>query len=89
FLLTGIRYDERDQYKRSIRELGGIVLEDETENEDDWKQRCTHLLTNARNPPRTAKLVMARALNIPVVFRNYVVDSKRAGKFLDEEDYLV
>ncbi|KAF9978268.1 DNA topoisomerase 2-binding protein 1 [Actinomortierella ambigua] len=89
FLLTGIRFDERDQYKKSIKELGGIILEDETDQEEVWRQRCTHLLTNARNPPRTAKLLMARELNIPVVFREYVVDSKRAGKFLPEANYLV
>ncbi|KAG0236365.1 DNA topoisomerase 2-binding protein 1, partial [Actinomortierella wolfii] len=47
FLLTGIRFDERDEYKKKIRELGGTVLEDETQDQEVWRRECTHLLTNA------------------------------------------
>ncbi|KAI7819092.1 hypothetical protein BC939DRAFT_506054 [Gamsiella multidivaricata] len=89
FLLTGISVADRTQFKKSIQNLGGVVLEDINDDHDDWQQKCTHLITNGNNPPRTAKLVIARACKAIIVNKGFILASSEKGTFVDETPFRV
>ncbi|KAI1320973.1 DNA topoisomerase 2-binding protein 1 [Mortierella claussenii] len=89
FMLTGISLVDRGQYKKTIQELGGVVLEDVNEDHAEWKDKCTHLVTNGNNPPRTAKLVIAKACNAIIVNKGFLVASREHGAFVDETPFRV
>ncbi|KAF9329580.1 hypothetical protein BG006_007359 [Podila minutissima] len=87
FLVTGVQ--ERQRYYDMIKELGGICLELETMDEEVWRQKCTHLVTNGKNPPRTAKLVAAQNCGAYIVTKTFVTDSAARGAFVNEGPYHV
>ncbi|KAG0026458.1 DNA topoisomerase 2-binding protein 1 [Podila clonocystis] len=87
FLITGVQ--ERLRYYEMIKDLGGICLELETMDEEVWRQKCTHLITNGKNPPRTAKLVAAQTCGAYIVTKTFVTDSAARGAFVDEGPYHV
>ncbi|KAG0334942.1 DNA topoisomerase 2-binding protein 1 [Podila horticola] len=87
FLITGVQ--ERQRYYDMIKDLGGICLELETMDDEVWKQKCTHLITNGKNPPRTAKLVAAQHGGAYIVTKTFVTDSAAKGAFVDEGPYHV
>ncbi|KAF9307456.1 DNA topoisomerase 2-binding protein 1 [Mortierella antarctica] len=87
FLVTGVQ--ERQRYYDMIKDLGGICLELETMDEEVWRQKCTHLVTNGKNPPRTAKLVAAQNCGAYIVTKTFVTDSAARGAFVDEGPYHV
>ncbi|KAF9431650.1 DNA topoisomerase 2-binding protein 1 [Entomortierella beljakovae] len=89
FLLTGISLADRGLFKKTIQELGGVVLEDVTENPQEWREMCTHLVTNGNNPPKTAKLVIARACRATVVNKSFITASGEKGAFVDETPFRV
>ncbi|KAF9381006.1 DNA topoisomerase 2-binding protein 1 [Podila verticillata] len=87
FLITGVH--DRQRYYEWIKELGGVCLDMETQDEEVWRQKCTHLITNGRNPPRTQKLVAAQKCGAHIVIKTFVTDSIAKGGFVDEDPYLV
>ncbi|KAF9994726.1 DNA topoisomerase 2-binding protein 1 [Entomortierella chlamydospora] len=89
FLLTGITLIDRGLFKKTIQQLGGIVLEDVNDNQDEWKEKCTHLITNGNNPPRTAKLVIAKACQAMIVNKGFIIASGEKGCFVDETPFRV
>ncbi|KAF8966200.1 DNA topoisomerase 2-binding protein 1 [Entomortierella lignicola] len=89
FLLTGITLVDRGSFKKTIQQLGGVVLEDINDDHDEWKEKCTHLITNGNNPPRTAKLVIARACQAMIVNKGFIIESAEKGEFVDETPYRV
>ncbi|KAF9386129.1 DNA topoisomerase 2-binding protein 1 [Mortierella sp. AD011] len=89
FLLTGITLIDRGSFKKTIQQLGGIVLEDVNDNQDEWKEKCTHLITNGNNPPRTAKLVIAKACQAMIVNKGFIIASGEKGCFVDETPFRV
>ncbi|KAF9924996.1 DNA topoisomerase 2-binding protein 1 [Linnemannia zychae] len=89
FLLSGISADLRERCKATIRALGGVVLEDMTSKSEEWGKKCTHLLTNGDNPPKTAKMVIARARRATILTKSYMLACENAGEYVDEEPYLV
>ncbi|KAF9349150.1 hypothetical protein BGX26_012521 [Mortierella sp. AD094] len=89
FLLTGITNVDRGLFKKTIQQLGGVVLEDVNDNQDEWKEKCTHLITNGNNPPRTAKLVIAKACKAIVVNKGFIIASGEEGYFVDETPFRV
>ncbi|KAG0203233.1 DNA topoisomerase 2-binding protein 1 [Mortierella sp. GBA30] len=89
FLLTGINAMDRARFKRSIQELGGVVLEEVSDDHDYWKQNCTHLITNGNKPPRTAKLVLAMGIHAKIVHKAFIAASVEKGEWVDEAQFLV
>ncbi|KAF9913208.1 DNA topoisomerase 2-binding protein 1 [Lobosporangium transversale] len=89
FMLTGISLVDRGQFKKTIQELGGVVLEDISQDHDEWKRKCTHLVTNGNNPPRTAKLVMAKVCGAIIVNKGFLVASREHGAFVDDTPFRV
>ncbi|OAQ33228.1 hypothetical protein K457DRAFT_15792 [Linnemannia elongata AG-77] len=89
FLLSGIGAEHRDACKKTIRALGGIVLEDVTAKSEEWRKKCTHLLTNGDNPPKTAKMVIARSRRASILTKSYMLACEQAGAYVDEEPYRV
>ncbi|KAI8600792.1 hypothetical protein EDD21DRAFT_404958 [Dissophora ornata] len=84
FLLTGISIADRALFKKTIAQLGGTVLEDKSDDQEEWQQRCTHLITNGNNPPRTAKLVVAKACKAVIVNKGFMFASAEQGAFVDD-----
>ncbi|KAF8927114.1 DNA topoisomerase 2-binding protein 1 [Dissophora ornata] len=89
FLLTGISIADRALFKKTIAQLGGTVLEDKSDDQEEWQQRCTHLITNGNNPPRTAKLVVAKACKAVIVNKGFMFASAEQGAFVDDGPYRV
>ncbi|KAG0306303.1 hypothetical protein BGZ99_001801, partial [Dissophora globulifera] len=89
FLMTGISIADRTLFRKTIMELGGEVLEDVNDDHDQWQQRCTHLITNGNNPPRTAKLVIAKACKAIIVNKGFMIASAEQRAFVDEGPYRV
>ncbi|KAF9186765.1 DNA topoisomerase 2-binding protein 1 [Haplosporangium sp. Z 11] len=89
FLLTGIMAQDRSRFRKAILSLGGVILEDVTQDQKEWSIKCTHLVTNGNNPPRTAKIVAARSGSAFIVNKSYMYATIEAGHFVDEEQYLV
>ncbi|KAG0001863.1 DNA topoisomerase 2-binding protein 1 [Modicella reniformis] len=89
FLLTGLTVPERKTIKKAIIDLGGVVLEDINDDHDDWQKKCTHLITSGNNPPRTAKLVIAKSCKAIVVNKHFMLASAAKGVFVDETPFRV
>ncbi|KAF9910736.1 DNA topoisomerase 2-binding protein 1 [Linnemannia zychae] len=89
FLLSGISAEQRERCKKTIRLLGGVVLEEVSAKSEDWGRKCTHLLTNGDNPPKTAKMVIARARRASILTKSYMFACEEAGEYVDEEPYRV
>ncbi|KAF9125545.1 DNA topoisomerase 2-binding protein 1 [Mortierella sp. 14UC] len=89
FLLSGISAEQRERCKKTIRLLGGVVLEEVTAKSEEWGRKCTHLLTNGDNPPKTAKMVIARARRASILTKSYMFACEEAGAYVDEEPYRV
>jgi hypothetical protein len=89
FLLSGIGAEHREKCKKTIRALGGIVLEDVTSKSEEWGKKCTHLLTNGDNPPKTAKMVIARARRASILTKSYMFACEEAGEYVGEDPYRV
>ncbi|KAG0282165.1 hypothetical protein BGZ96_000776, partial [Linnemannia gamsii] len=89
FLLSGIGADHREKCKKTIRALGGIVLEDVTSKSEEWGKKCTHLLTNGDNPPKTAKMVIARARRASILTKSYMFACEEAGEYVSEDPFRV
>ncbi|KAK3829694.1 MAG: hypothetical protein J3R72DRAFT_456699 [Linnemannia gamsii] len=89
FLLSGISAEQRERCKRTIRQLGGVVLEEMTSKSEEWGKKCTHLLTNGDNPPKTAKMVIARSRRASILTKAYMFACEEAGEYVDEELYRV
>ncbi|KAF9081342.1 hypothetical protein BGX23_000977, partial [Mortierella sp. AD031] len=89
FLLSGINGEQRERCKRIIKALGGVVLEDVVPKSEDWGKKITHLLVSKNNPPKTAKLVVARANRATIVTKEYVFASEQYGAFVEEDPYRV
>ncbi|KAF9575401.1 DNA topoisomerase 2-binding protein 1 [Mortierella alpina] len=89
FLLTGINATDRARFKKAITELGGVVLEDISQDQDVWKTKCTHLITNGNKPPRTAKLVLAMGNGSMIVNKGFIAASIEQGVWVDEGPFLV
>ena len=89
FLLTGINATDRTRFKKAITELGGVVLEDISQDQDVWKTKCTHLITNGNKPPRTAKLVLAMGNGSMIVNKGFIAASIEQGVWVDEGPFLV
>ncbi|KAF9089646.1 DNA topoisomerase 2-binding protein 1, partial [Mortierella sp. AM989] len=87
FLLTGITVVDRRSFQKTIQQLGGVVLEEKNDDHDEWKEKCTHLVTNGNNPPRTAKLVIAKACQAMIVNKGFIIASGENGSFVDETPY--
>ncbi|KAG0049234.1 DNA topoisomerase 2-binding protein 1 [Gryganskiella cystojenkinii] len=90
FLLTGVLTSDRSRLKKIINELGGMVLEDVyKEDEESWKAKVTHLVTNGRNPQKTNKLKIALESHALVVNKTFLAESADQGRFVDETPHLV
>jgi len=89
FLLTGILQADRPRFKRTIQDLGGVVLEDVNEDHEEWKAKVTHLVANGKNPPRTAKLVAAKDVGAMIVHKSFLIESAEQGHFVDETPHLI
>ncbi|GJJ68352.1 topoisomerase (DNA) II binding protein 1 [Entomortierella parvispora] len=89
FLLTGILQADRPRFKRTINDLGGVVLEDVNEDHEEWKAKVTHLVANGKNPPRTAKLVAAKEVGAMIVHKSFLIESAEQGQFVDETPHLI
>ncbi|KAI8355286.1 hypothetical protein B0O80DRAFT_40320 [Mortierella sp. GBAus27b] len=89
FLLSGLTLLDRKSIKKTVRDLGGVVLEDISEDHDDWKKKCTHLITNGNNPPRTAKFVIAKSCKAFIVSKAFMFASAAEGAYVDETPYRV
>ncbi|KAG0339079.1 DNA topoisomerase 2-binding protein 1 [Podila humilis] len=87
FLLTGLQAQERHRMYETIRNLGGIILELETQDHNEWREKCTHLITNARKPPRTAKLILAQECQAHIVHKGFLIECGDKGRFVDEEPF--
>jgi len=68
-----------DQYFDDVKDLGGIV-------EESW-ENCTHLVTDKIR--RTVKFLCVLATGKKIVSLNWVKASKKAGKFLDPNKYIL
>ncbi|XP_035737369.1 uncharacterized protein LOC118448339 isoform X2 [Vespa mandarinia] len=75
-LFTGIADDE---YAKVLKILGGTKVEDPS--------KCTVLVTDKIR--RTIKFLCALANAVPIVSVNWLHESKRAGRFLDWENYML
>ncbi|XP_047365474.1 uncharacterized protein LOC124955297 isoform X2 [Vespa velutina] len=75
-LFTGIADDE---YAKVLKLLGGTKVEDPS--------KCTVLVTDKIR--RTIKFLCALANAVPIVSVNWLHESKRAGRFLDWENYML
>ncbi|KAL2748363.1 FHA domain-containing protein PS1 [Vespula maculifrons] len=75
-LFTGITDDE---YAKVLKVLGGTKVEDPA--------KCTILVTDKIR--RTIKFLCALAYAVPIVSINWLHESKRAGRFLDWENYML
>ncbi|XP_046836268.1 myb-like protein X isoform X2 [Vespa crabro] len=75
-LFTGIADDE---YAKVLKILGGTKVEDPS--------KCTVLVTDKIR--RTIKFLCALANAVPIVSVNWLHESKRAGHFLDWENYML
>jgi hypothetical protein len=65
------------------------VLEDVNENHDEWRAKCTHLITNGKNPPRTAKLLIAKEVTAWIVNKSFLIESGEQGHFVEEGPHVV
>ncbi|OUM57027.1 hypothetical protein PIROE2DRAFT_65238 [Piromyces sp. E2] len=74
-IFTGID----DHYVNIVKDLGGIV-------EESW-ENCTHLVTDKIR--RTVKFLCVLATGKKIVSLNWVKASKKAGKFLDPNKYIL
>ncbi|KAK3807596.1 MAG: hypothetical protein J3Q66DRAFT_355815 [Benniella sp.] len=88
FLLTGLTVGDRNHIRKTVQDLGGVILEDITEDQEEWG-KCTHLITNGSNPPRTAKLVIAKVSKAIIVTKGFMFASAEKGAFVDETPYRV
>jgi hypothetical protein len=88
FLLTGLTVGDRNHIRKTAQDLGGVILEDISEDHDEWN-KCTHLITNGSNPPRTAKLVIAKASKAIIVTKGFMFASADKGAFVDETPFRV
>ncbi|KAF9581701.1 DNA topoisomerase 2-binding protein 1 [Lunasporangiospora selenospora] len=89
FLLSGISLGDRSRFGTIIRKLGGVVLEEETHDQDVWKEKVTHLVTAGNNPPKTIKLVIAKATRAHIVNKGFVTACEEQSEFVDEEPFRV
>lgn len=75
-LFTGVT---DDKYVKILKVLGGVKVNDTSE--------CTVLVTDKIR--RTTKFLCTLAKGIPIVSVNWLLESKRAGHFLDWNNYLL
>ncbi|KAL2731084.1 FHA domain-containing protein PS1 [Vespula squamosa] len=75
-LFTGITDDE---YAKALKVLGGTKVEDPS--------KCTVLVTDKIR--RTIKFLCALANAVPIVSINWLHESKKAGRFLDWDNYML
>ncbi|XP_043682592.1 FHA domain-containing protein PS1 [Vespula pensylvanica] len=75
-LFTGITDDE---YAKVLKVLGATKVEDPS--------KCTILVTDKIR--RTIKFLCALANAVPIVSINWLHESKKAGRFLDWENYML
>lgn len=75
-LFTGLTDDE---YVKVLKALGGVKVDDPSE--------CTILVTDKIR--RTTKFLCTLAKAMPIVSINWLLESKRAGHFLDWNNYLL
>ncbi|XP_015175755.1 PREDICTED: uncharacterized protein LOC107066036 [Polistes dominula] len=75
-LFTGVTDDD---YVKILKSLGGVKVNDPSE--------CTVLVTDKIR--RTTKFLCTLAKAVPIVSVNWLLESKRAGYFLDLNNYLL
>ncbi|XP_064907805.1 DNA topoisomerase 2-binding protein 1 isoform X2 [Columba livia] len=80
FQLSSLNPQERFDYCHLIEELGGIVLEKQC-----FDPSCTHIVVG--HPLRNEKFLASMAAGKWVLHRSYLEACRRAGCFVQEEDY--
>lgn len=80
FMFSIIRNELRSVYAKKIKALGGKVSE-----KDHWDESCTHLII--KEPNRGEKYLAAIASGVWVLKPEYMEESIKQGKFVNEEDY--
>ncbi|XP_065521632.1 DNA topoisomerase 2-binding protein 1 [Lathamus discolor] len=80
FQLSSFNPEERFDYCHLIEELGGVLLEKQC-----FDPSCTHTVVG--NPLRNEKFLASMAAGKWVLHRSYLEACRRAGCFVQEEDY--
>ncbi|XP_054016896.1 DNA topoisomerase 2-binding protein 1 [Dryobates pubescens] len=80
FQLSSLNPQERFDFCHLIEELGGIVLEKQC-----FDPSCTHIVVG--HPLRNEKFLASMAAGKWVLHRSYLEACRRAGCFVQEEDY--
>ncbi|KAF9425013.1 DNA topoisomerase 2-binding protein 1 [Podila epigama] len=76
-------------YKMPSRSTTSDDAKDVTMDHDEWRSKCTHLVTAGKNPARTMKLVIAQECQAHIVSKGFMIASAEQGYFVDEEPYKV
>ncbi len=83
---TGLTTEEKTEFRRIVKGLGGSVVQKITEN-------VTHLVTRRTNntfkSPRTLKYLDALLQGAWIVSYEWIEESSRAGKWLHEGDFEI
>jgi hypothetical protein len=86
-MFSGVTPSDRQMIAKEVPNLGGVCIIN-----DKWDPDCTHLVVN--NPQKTEKFLAACAsgawyfLLTRIVNINYINESVKQGKFVEEEAYL-
>ncbi|XP_052043452.1 DNA topoisomerase 2-binding protein 1 isoform X2 [Apodemus sylvaticus] len=80
FQMSSLNSQERVDYCRLIKDLGGSVMEKQSSDPS-----CTHMIVGY--PLRNEKYLASMAAGKWVLHRSYLDACKAAGRFVQEEDY--
>ncbi|GAB1294594.1 DNA topoisomerase 2-binding protein 1 [Apodemus speciosus] len=80
FQMSSLNSQERVDYCRLIKDLGGSVIEKQSSDPS-----CTHMIVGY--PLRNEKYLASMAAGKWVLHRSYLDACKAAGRFVQEEDY--
>ncbi|XP_048381156.1 SMC5-SMC6 complex localization factor protein 1 isoform X1 [Stegostoma tigrinum] len=78
--LTGFKHSEKRALVKLLTELDCIYF-----GEQEYKQQCTHMI--ASKPSRSEKFLAACAAGKWVLTQDYIIDSAKDGRWLNEIQY--
>lgn len=78
--LTGFKHPEKDTLIKLLVQLDCVYF-----HEHEYKQKCTHMITN--KPSRSEKFLAACAAGKWVLTKDYITDSAKSGRWLNEIQY--
>ncbi|XP_067885816.1 SMC5-SMC6 complex localization factor protein 1 [Heterodontus francisci] len=78
--LTGFKHSEKGALVKLLTQLDCIYF-----REQEYKQQCTHMIAN--KPSRSEKFLAACAAGNWVLTKDYIIDSAKNGRWLNEIQY--